>query len=397
MRGVCRMLAVVIAAGGPCVALAQTIPPSEQPGRERDRFQQPTLPRAQPGGPAVTLPSTVAPPGAAQSKINIRDIRILGATVYDSEELIALSRDLIGRQGSLQDIYDLAQRITAKYGNDGYVLSRAIVPPQQLDPRGSVVHIQVIEGYIDRVEWPSSLTRYRDFFSSYTAKIIADRPTNVRTIERYILLASDLPGLKFSTTLKPSPTNQGAATLVVDVTEKRIDANARVDNRGTAARGPIQFLAAATLNNLFGQHEAFSATWAAATQLRELEYFAGSYRQVLNSEGLTAFVNASYGYGFPGTFQLQSLQYNTRSTIVEAGFSYPLVRLRERNLTLTALGFMSDSHSDILSAPFNEDKLRGFRLKVDADAADPLGAINQFNVTYSQGIDGLGSVRRQAI
>ena len=39
-----------------------------------------------------------------------------------------------------------------------------------------------------------------------TARIVADRPANIRTLERYLLLANDLPGLKFATTLKPSPT-----------------------------------------------------------------------------------------------------------------------------------------------------------------------------------------------
>ncbi len=43
------------------------------------------------------------------------------------------------------------------------------------------------------------LANYRDFFTDYTAKIIADRPANIRTLERYLLLASDLPGLKFRT------------------------------------------------------------------------------------------------------------------------------------------------------------------------------------------------------
>jgi hemolysin activation/secretion protein len=107
---------------------------------------------------------------------------------------------------------------------------------------------------------------------------------------------------------------------------------------------------------------------------------------VLTSEGLTAFVTGSYSWGRPGTPALEVLEYKTRSTIVEAGLSYPLVRARERNLTLTALGFLSDNHSDI-----NEDRLRGLRGKVDADFADNLAGINQLNVTFSQGIDGLGS------
>ena len=81
----------------------------------------------------------------------------------------------------------------------------------------------------------------------------------------------------------------------------------------------------------------------------------------------------------------------TRSTVIEAGAFYPVVRSRERNLTLTGLVFMSDNYSDILRAPFNVDRLRGFRGKADADIADSLQGINQFNVTFSQGIEGLGS------
>ncbi|MEI8155034.1 MAG: ShlB/FhaC/HecB family hemolysin secretion/activation protein, partial [Hyphomicrobiales bacterium] len=65
--------------------------------------------------------------------------------------------------------------------------------------------------------------------------------------------------------------------------------------------------------------------------------------------------------------------------------------MRERNLTVSGLMFASDRKSDILSQPFNDDRLRGFRLRVDGDFADPLLGINQINVTLSQGIHGLGS------
>jgi hemolysin activation/secretion protein len=93
--------------------------------------------------------------------------------------------DLLGKGTTLQTVYEIARRITARYGSDGYVLSRAIVPPQKFSPTGAIIHIQVIEGWINRIEWPKSLSRYRDFFSDYTARIIADRPVNVRTIERW--------------------------------------------------------------------------------------------------------------------------------------------------------------------------------------------------------------------
>jgi hemolysin activation/secretion protein len=372
-------------------AVGQVIPQSDRPGREREQFSQPPSSRAQPGGPAISLPSTAAPDGAEKIRLLVRDIRVTGVTVYRAEDLAPLTRDIVGHTVSLQAVYEVARRITAKYGSDGYVLSRAIVPPQALDPRGAVVRIEVIEGYIDRVEWPEKLARYRDFFTSYAAKITAQRPANIRTIERYLLLAGDLPGLRISTSLRPSKINVGASTLVVEVAERAIDASARVDNRGTISRGPNQSQTSATLNNILAAHEAFTVTYAGVSPLNELQYVQGVYRQVLTSEGLTAFVNGSYAWGRPGTPTLEMLEYATRSTYGEVGLSYPVIRARERNLTLSGLVFLSDSFSDVFQQPLERDRLRGARLKVDGDYADFLHAINLFNVTLSKGIEGLGS------
>lgn len=393
VAGRCRIFAVLAMLCFPVVAAAQVIPPSAQPGRERERFVDPQAPRAQPGG-TIALPSTVAPSGAETLRLTIRRIVVTGASVYTEEDLAPLYADLVGPEVSLAAVYEIARRITAKYGAAGYVLSRAVVPPQNLGRRGATIRIQVVEGYVDRVVWPEEkLARYRDFFTDYAAKITSDRPANIRTLERYLLLANDLPGLKFSSSLKPSPNNPNASTLIVEVREKTVDAIARIDNRGTHARGPWQYLGSATVNNIFGAHEAFTFTTAGTFQLKELQYFAAGYRQVLTSEGLTAFVNASYGFGKPGTAQLELLEYKTRSTVVEAGLSYPVIRSREKNLTLTGLGFMTNDDSDTLGLPNSRDRLRGFRLKADADWADSFLGINQVNATFSQGIVGLGSTR----
>lgn len=389
--GGCRLFAALAILLLPVGAAAQ-IPQSELPGRERQRFIEPQAPRAQPGGDTISLPSTVAPPGAEKITLTISRVVVTGATVYSDADLAPLYADLMGGEVSLAAVYELARRITAKYGAAGYVLSRAIVPPQNFGRHGAVIRIQVVEGYVDQVIWPvEKLTRYRDFFSDYTARITADRPANVRTLERYLLLANDLPGLKFSTTLKPSPTHPNASILIVEVKEKMIDTIARIDNRGTPARGPWQYLGSATFNNIAGSHEAFTATYAGTFQLEELQYIQANYRQVLNSEGLTFFANASYGIGRPGTALLRSLDYRTRSSIVEAGLTYPVIRTRELNLLLTGLGFVTDDFSSQLGVPFTHDKLRGVRFKGDADWADSFLGINQVNVTFSQGIKGLGS------
>ena len=376
-------------------AIAQVVPPSDLPGRQRERFELPTVPLAQPGGPVITQPGVDAPPGAAETRLVIRQIKVVGSTVYSAEQLAELYADLVGETVTLKDVYDLAGRITAKYGTDGYVLSRAIVPPQQLDPNGAVLRIQVVEGYIEKVEWPPQLATYVDFFSDYAARITAERPANIRTIERYLLLAGDLPGLKFKNSIKPHPTKVGAAILVVEVTQKPVDLFARVDNRGTPARGPMQFMTSATVNNLLHIHDALTLTYAGAFKTRELTYYGAAYRQVLTSEGLTFFANGSYGYGRPGTPELELLNYRTKSQYLETGLSQPVIRARERNLNVSGLWFWSDDRSSFFDLPATPpstlDKMRGFRLKADADSADQTGGINQANFAFSHGYIGFGS------
>jgi len=382
-----------------CVSFAATaqviVPPSDLPGRQRERFEQPPVPLAKPGGPIIAQPGVEAPPGAAETVLVIRQITIVGSTVYSPAQLAELYAGLIGEQVTLKEVYDLAGRITAKYGADGYVLSRAIVPPQELDPNGATIRIQVVEGYIERVEWPPQLSTYVDFFSDYARRITSERPANIRTIERYLLLAGDLPGLRFKNSIKPHPSKVGAAILVVEVTEKPIDLFERVDNRGTKARGPMEFMSSATVNNLLHIHDSLTLTYAGAFKTRELTYYGATYRQVLTSEGLTFFAYGSYGYGRPGTLELELLNYRTKSQYLETGLSYPVFRARESNLNVSGLWFWSDDRSSFFDQPdippSTLDRMRGFRLKADADKVDQFGGINVANFVVSHGFAGLGA------
>jgi len=366
-------------------------PPGASPGREIQQFRTPQAPRAVPGGPRQSLPSTTAPAEAKTTKLVIRKIRVTGSTVYTQEQLAPLYEEVVGKRVTLQEVYDLAQKITAKYGADGYVLSRAVVPEQELDPKGASITIEVVEGYVDKVVWPQKLARYRDFFTDYAARITADRPVNIKTLERYLLLANDLPGLKFTTKLEASKTNKGASTLVVEVTEKPMDVLVRVDNRGTNSRGPLQFVVSPTFNNLFGKHDALTLSYAATVPFSELQFVAPSYRQVLTPEGLTFFANGSYSWGYPAIPLNPILKFRTYSNYVESGLSYPIIRSREKNLTVSGLGFMSESYSYLGVAENQVDRLRGLRAKLDGDMADSTGGINQFNITLSKGFHGLGS------
>ena len=125
----------------------------------QQRFEKPEAPRARPVEPVVSLPEMPEPAGAAAAPPFIRGFVVDGGTVFSSDDFKPLYADVVGREANVAAIFAVARKITAKYGAAGYVLSRAIVPPQPLDPKGAIVHIRVVEGFVDKVEWPEKLAR----------------------------------------------------------------------------------------------------------------------------------------------------------------------------------------------------------------------------------------------
>jgi hemolysin activation/secretion protein len=388
-----RLLAALVLAGLPCAVAAQT-PSKSELGREQRRFQLPQLPRAQPAERFQPLAVPALPRRSGRemdegpANFVLHSLRVTGSTVYGDAEFRPLYAEFLGRQVTLEELRVVSKRIAKKYTDDGYVISRAGAPEKDPDAPGVVV-IRAIEGYIERVEWPAMISRYRDFFSDYAAKITADRPLNIRTLQHY-LDASDLPGLQFAYKWKPLQPAKGAFVLIVTVTEKPLDLSVQVNNRGTNSGGPYQSQSLVAFNNLFGQHEAITFTYGNALDLSELEYFSGEYRQVLNIEGLAFLLSGAYSEGRAGA-ELRPFDYKFKGTSFETGLSYALVRTKERNLTLTGKLFAKDSSSTVLGLPFGEDRLRGVRLSAGGDSVDDFDGKNQWKVTVSQGFKGLGS------
>lgn len=376
------------------VASAQSIPSTVQPGREHRQFTLPVTPLSHPAVPMLTLPETMAPADSDKITLHLASVEVEGSTVYKTAEFNALTADLVGKDVTASAIYALASRISAQYGKDGYVVARTFIVPQAVDPKHARIKLKIVEGYIETVVWPTEATRYRDVFTPCLDKIKAERPARTKTIERCLLLANDVPGLTFSSTLKAGENSDGGIDLVVSLKEKPFSGSVDVDNHGSKGRGPWEQTTTVTENNRLGLDESASISYAGSLEPKELYYFSGSYHQVLNSEGLAFDMTASYSHGWPGLSSLKKLDFNSTSSTFEAGLTYPLIRSREQNLRVSALGFIENSNSDTLSATYSDDRLRGIRARFNYDQVDSwLGPVGQSQIiaTLSQGFNGLGS------
>ncbi|HIB42603.1 MAG TPA: ShlB/FhaC/HecB family hemolysin secretion/activation protein, partial [Nitrospina sp.] len=110
----------------------------------------------------------VFPEDLKKVKFVLEQLFIQGTTIYDKRTLKPLYSNYLKKELTLKDIYEIAQTITNKYRNDGYILSKAIVPAQKIN--NGVVHLKIIEGYIDKINIQGPVRGPRKLIDRYRKK-----------------------------------------------------------------------------------------------------------------------------------------------------------------------------------------------------------------------------------
>ena len=319
------------------------------PSRAPDLYARPLIDTA----PAPSAPIAA---GQAEASFELRGVEVEGATAIPHAELEALAQKDVGHQVTLTDLRGIADRITAHYRNQGYILSRAIIPAgQQIS--GGVVKIQVIEGYIDNVVFTGAEQQSQSLLQSYADRIKASKPLNNNVLERYLLLMDDITGATARGVLSPSQANTGASQLTVTIDYKPIDGNVTVDNRGSRFLGPYQVSGLVGANSELGLSERIQLRGIVTTNIDELKFIEGSYQQPVGPEGTTLRASGSYTETQPGA-SLSRLDIEGDSAAFEAEVRHPFVRSRRQNLFGDAGFRFRDSSTDVLSQRLYDDHVR---------------------------------------
>lgn len=364
------------------------------PARVRKRFQEPRyLPRADRKASVPAAPKPQAFPGAEKIKFTLNKIEIMGGTIYSNQQFRELFAHQLNKRISLADLVEIVKTITLKYRNDGYILSRAVLPPQKI--KGGVVKVQIIEGFIDRVlikgKLPSSTYALLEGYGNH---LIASRPLHVSLLERYALLANDIPGMTINTVIAPSKRESGAADLTYVVSRKTYDVHVSYDNRGTRLIGRGQVTVGGYLYGLApGSSTGLRSIHDDTFQ--ELEYYELSHSEYVGDNG--ALISLIIDYtgtdpDFPSLAGFTSdLPIKGRSTGIQIESSYPYIRSRRKNLTFSARLKVLDTRSNFSGVPIFLDRIRSLRGIVVFDYLDNNRGLNLFALEVSQGLDALGA------
>jgi hemolysin activation/secretion protein len=376
--------------GGLQSAQAQTIPQSAEPGQIEKRFEPKKEPKSviEPIVPERD-DDLVPPDNADKIAFTLSGIIVTGSTVYQHADLLPLYKSHLGKEISLRTIYNLINAITAKYRNDGYILSRAILPPQTI--QGGSVTIQIIEGYINKVVIESQGYNFPERINAYRKKIEQSRPLRSADLERYLLLIRDLAGIYAESVLRPDRNIPGASELVVQIRHQPVNAAFNINNRGTLFVGPLQLTALASLNSLLGWGEQTTARFVTGSlgsdqARRELTFVAIDHRLPLWDEGTAFSFSFNYTNSEPG-FILRALNVESSAVRFEIGLTHPVIRSRSQNLFVTSRFSFINTQTDLLSSRLAEDRIRSLLFSAHYDFVDRFRAITSFELLIAKGLE----------
>jgi hemolysin activation/secretion protein len=370
---------------------AQTaIPGSLLPGQVERQFHQGPVPRPAVGGPLPAIPTQPAPPGADTVRFPLRQVDLEGNTRLPPAEVQAMVAPYLQREVSLADLYVLADALTARYRNGGYLLSQVIVPAQAV--ADGQARLQAVEGYIAAVRIDSPGGAESPLIARYAERIRESRPLTAATLERYMLLINDLPGVRATATLVPSGTEFGAADLVLQVTRRQWNAGISIDNRGGKALGDTRLVADGAVTDLLGRHENTGVKFAGSPG-GELAYLALQHEQQLGDDGGKLSLGLTTSRALPKERSFVALDLETRARGLTATYQTPWQRSRRENLFLRASLTAHDGEERVFGIKDRDDRLRVLRAGVGYDLTDAFGGANLLDLEASQGLNALGASR----
>lgn len=319
----------------------------------------------------------------------LNSLRIEGSTAFSEADLLAPYRDLIGKKISFSRLSVIAAALTKKYRDAGYLLSRVIIPEQEVDENGANIRLLVIEGYIESIEYVGDKgiqERFRSYFSPIQHRIVGEKPLSHNQFERYMLLMQDLPGMKIASRFKRGE-KPGGSILVIDVGYRLVNGGISYGNTGTESAGPFIGTASVSLNTLPVIGAQTTVSYSQANNYKEYWTVTVAERyQIWNGLTFTGSWSRSDSPEMDTQFA-RDFDYRSDSDTFNIGVSYPIIRSRDMNLFAGLNYEHRNSQKYILDERFTKDHLRAISGNINFDFADSLGGVTQFITTLTHGLN----------
>jgi hemolysin activation/secretion protein len=366
--------------------------PGYDPRQTEKRFED--LQSGQGATARPPMPRLARPEGRADSTplFVLRHVAVTGAIAIPRERLATAWQPYLGKKMSQADLAAIATAVGDIYRAAGFHLSRAIVPPQ--DIQDGKIRLKVVEGSITEVVLKGEDAEQFGIRPMLDA-VVAEQPSHFATLERQLLLVNGRSGVRIDdTALEEIGTASGRFRLTVYLKTWHVFTSFGVDNLGSSSVGPWQSYATAAFNSYLAPGDSLVVNLSTTpADPRQLAFGRVAYDVPVGTDGARIGASGYYSEVWPGDDR-HLYNDNTKTESFEVhGSVVPLQSLKS-TLTLTAsMGFSNVTENDFFG-PFYADHIRALSLTSDYRLQDTFGGTNYLTLTYRQGLDILDASHR---
>ncbi|MBR0846602.1 ShlB/FhaC/HecB family hemolysin secretion/activation protein [Bradyrhizobium diazoefficiens] len=392
MRHLVTALALLapVFTGAPQALAQQANQPGFDPRQPEKYFDnqsnQETLKRSPLNLPSIGRPNVA---GDSKPQFVLRGVNVSGAHAIPPDRLAAVYQSYLGKKVSQADLVAIAGAISDLYRANGFHLSRAIVPAQDIaDGR---VQIQMVEGAIVQVELKGDGAEQFGI-RPMLDPVLTEQPSRLATLERQLYLINGRPGVRIAdTALEEIDGPTGRFRLIVYVKTWHVFTSFGLDNLGSSSVGPWQTYATGAFNSYLTPGDTLAVNLSTvANDPRELGFARLSYDAPVGVDGVRLGASALYSAVRPGDSRRLYSDITTTEAVELRGSIAPL-QSKSSSLTLTVATTFSNVSEHDMYGPWYNDHIRTASLTADYKLQDGFGGTNYATLTYRQGLNIFGA------
>jgi hemolysin activation/secretion protein len=289
-------------------------------------------------------------------RVLIKDIVIEGAIHISNDKLQELIKDYKNKSLNFDEIQNIASIITKYYRDNGYFVTRAYLPMQDIVKNGDILKVSVIEGnYGEFVLKNNSITK------DYVVQALLDDAkrdniVSTNTLERSMLIINDTPGVVVTQAdVRPGQKVGTSDFIITTQASKRYSGYLIGDNHGSRYTGKYRVMGGVSVNSPFGIGDKLSINLL-ASKGANLKNGSISYSSLLHPRGLRGEISYS-DTSYSLTKEYANLDATGRSKSLQIGLKYPIKRTRLENLNL-GLNIAHKELKDEVKSTLDETKKR---------------------------------------
>jgi len=322
---------------------------------------------------------TVVDPGEGP-KFIVKTIEVKGNTLIDDATLAPILETGDGLEVTLGILHLIAQEITSLYAEEGFVLTRAYVPEQEVV--NGTVTIQVVEGKLGNINVSGNERFEKDEILARLKPLREDSALKESTLEKYLLGLNAIQGLKVKAVLEPGEVF-GTSDLTLLTEESRTYYIAfDADNFGSRFTGEQRYGLTGEVGSLLLLGDRLSVRGVKSND--DQNFINPSYSFPVGPYGTTATLSYIYtDFNLGG--ELAVLNAGGKANIFSLDVTHSIHRTRSSEFYLSLGGEIRNFENGLAGTPSSDDKLRDVYLSAGGFFKDPFRARTFYSIRLQQG------------